>query len=65
MTNGRTGVEDGIVVARVNSVIQCTMCTQSCACTDARSTQMRVSDALRGSVGVTDWYAGDTDQGMV
>ena len=48
--NGLTGVEDGIMEApQVNSAIQCTMCKQSCACTDARSTQMRVSDALRGS----------------
>ena len=67
VTNGGTGVEDGIMGAQVNSVIQCTYDTRL-ARTDVHA-QMPVARRCAlamhsgGRVGVTDWYAGDIDQG--
>ena len=73
VTNGGTGVEgpaeDGIMGAQVNSVIQWTYDT--CLAHSDVHAQMPVARRCAlamhsgGRVGVTDWYAGDIDQGTV
>ena len=71
MTKGGTGLEgpvvDRIMGAQVNSVIQCIIRLAFSLVRAQVRVARRCALAMHcgGRVGVTDWYAGDIDEGMV